>query len=516
VSTLVDRGSARAGLRGAARGGLVNLAGAAFSGLAGLAVTMLVARGLGPDSAGVFFAATSVFLLAQMLAKLGTDTGLVYWVARLRATGRADLVRRCLRVALVPVVVAGIAGGVALFVATPGLAHLPALAGRAAGRHTADFARALRVLAVFLPAAALSDALLSATRGYRTMRPTVLVEKLARPALQLVLLAGALLFAGTTADTVAWVAPYLASFAVAAWWLARMDRPPTPAGHPVPRLPAGEFWRFTAPRSLSSICQVALQRLDVLLVAGMLGFRAAALYTVATRFMVVGQLGNQAIGTAVQPRLAELLSRHDTAGARTLYRDATAWLVLLTWPLYLGTAAFAPLYLGLFGGGYDAAAGVAAVPLLCAAMLAAAACGMVDMVLTMGGRTTWNLANVAVALGVNLALNLALIPPLGIVGAALAWAVALLVKNLLPLVQIGLVLRLHPFGPATGIAAALAVGCVGVPAAAARLVFGPTLLGLVAAVAVAAPAYAAACWLLRSRLDLLTRKREKTCEPTIP
>ena len=72
-----------------ARGGVAGILGAGVAGLAGLAVTWLVAHRLGPEQAGAFFAATATFVLAGALAKLGTQTGLVYWPARLRARGHA-------------------------------------------------------------------------------------------------------------------------------------------------------------------------------------------------------------------------------------------------------------------------------------------------------------------------------------------------------------------------------------------------------------------------------------------
>src|SRR3954447_2025821 len=91
---------ARPASRGVARGGLANMAGAALAGAAGVAVTWVVARSLGTDEAGAFFSATAAFVLVGGLAKLGTQTGLVYWPARLRATGRERLLGTCLRTGL--------------------------------------------------------------------------------------------------------------------------------------------------------------------------------------------------------------------------------------------------------------------------------------------------------------------------------------------------------------------------------------------------------------------------------
>src|SRR5213078_4021960 len=132
----------------------------------------LAARALGPARAGGFFAATTAFTLAGTVAKLGTPTGLVYFIARLRARGAAgSALRRCVRVGVAPVAAASLVAAMALWFAAP-----------------VSYRMQLRVLAVFLPVAVLADTLLAATRGWRRMRPTVVLDKLIRPLLQLVLL----------------------------------------------------------------------------------------------------------------------------------------------------------------------------------------------------------------------------------------------------------------------------------------------------------------------------------------
>ena len=121
------------------------MAGAALAGGAGVAVTWVVARSLGPHQAGAFFAATAAFVLAGGLAKLGTQTGLVYWPARLRATGRAHLLGACLRAGLVPVAVLSVVLAAGMWLAAPAIARVTAHdAAAVVDAHTV----ALRVLAV--------------------------------------------------------------------------------------------------------------------------------------------------------------------------------------------------------------------------------------------------------------------------------------------------------------------------------------------------------------------------------
>src|SRR5207253_2692918 len=102
-----------------------------------------------------------------------------------------------------------------------------------------------------------------------------------------------------------------------------------------------EFWSFTAPRSVTGLAQALLQRLDIIIVAGILGPAEAAVYAAATRFLVLGQLGNQAISAPVEPRLSGLLARRDLVGTQEVYRLSTAWLICVNWPLFLVTAVYA-------------------------------------------------------------------------------------------------------------------------------------------------------------------------------
>ena len=130
--------------------------------------------------------------------------------------------------------------------------------------------------------------------------------------------------------------------------------------------------------------------------------------------------------------------------------------------------------------------------ILSLSMLVATGCGMVDMVLIMAGRTSWNLGNAVLALAVNLVLDLLLIPPFGITGAAIGWGVAILFANLVPLSQVRFALHLHPFGRGTKYAMALSAGCYGVIPGVALLLAGPGLSTLIPALVVGT-----LIWLLR-------------------
>jgi len=449
-----------------ARRGTASVLGAGFSALSGVLLVVIVTNGFTATTAGTLFSATSAFLILESIALIGTDTGLVRCLPDQLAAGRVADLRRTLAISALPVLVLSVGMSVVLYLSSAVIA--PHLVGTEAA---ATMVPMLRVLAVVLPVAALHDVVVTATRGLGSMRPTVLVENTGRLGLQALGVLGVyLLGGGPTALALAWGLPYLAGLAVAAVWMRAMlartsALPARSEGAAPPRAPtawrplAGEFWSYTGPRAIARVTQTALKKSDIVLVAALASPADAALYAAATRFIVLGQLFVQAVQQALSPHLSSLFARGDRSAADSLFKAATLWSVLASWPFYLVLAGFSPALMGVFGHGYDVASDVVLV--LSLTMLLATACGPVDAVLLMAGRSWLSLRNSSIALAVNVGLNLVLIPTAGIRGAAISWAVAIVVRNLLPLVQVRRDLGMWPVTRPTVRLAAAALACFG-------------------------------------------------------
>ena len=145
---------------------------------------------------------------------------------------------------------------------------------------------------------------------------------------------------------------------------------------------------------------------------------------------------------------------------------------------------YGPEILSIFGHSYRA--GDMVMVILGLTMLVATACGQVDMVLITTGRSSWSLANGLMAVGVNVGLDVLLIPRYGITGAAIGWSAAIIITNLVPLAQLAASKRLNPFGRGTFIAIGLAVVSFAVIPLAARAAFGRDAAASLSAVAAAA------------------------------
>ena len=535
VTARRDSGQPGPRLKDVARGSALNLIGALVAAVTTLVLTVVITREYTKPVAGAFFTAISLFLIVESAAGLGAWVGLVNFIARLRRLGHEDRVAAILRAAIVPVVIVSLACTAGMILFAEPLAHL-LLSGHLGkdGAAPGTVADALRALALALPFAALSDTLLGAARGYRAMKPTVIVDKIGRSTAQLVGVTVAISAGSIALLAPLWALPYVPAAAIGWYWLRRVRRDHRPAagapGQPGPgavstggstaadrgaaarsgkavSVGAGVgsatsrgFWRFTGPRAVANLAQITIQRIDIVLVAIILGPVEAAIYTAATRFLVAGQFANSALSQAAQPRFAELFAVDDRRGANVVYRATTAWLVMLTWPLYLLAVIYGPEILSIFGHSYRA--GDMVMVILGLTMLVATACGQVDMVLITTGRSSWSLANGLMAVFVNVGLDLLLIPRYGITGAAIGWAVAIIITNLIPLAQLAASKRLNPFGRGTFIAIGLSVVSFAVIPLAARAVFGPGAAASLGAVGAGCLVQAAGLWRFRDSLRL--------------
>ncbi len=497
----------RTQVREFARGGLVGLLGSVVAAAAGFTLTVVVARVLGPARTGVFFTVVALFMILTEVTELGADTGVVRSGGRLRALGRHRELRRVLVAALIPVLAAGALAGLAIFAAAPALADL--LVDRA---HHGDAVFLLRVCAPFLIVSAARNVTLAGTRGLGNLTAfsvqANIVTPVARPVL---VIAVAALGYGAGAVMIAWSLPIGLTFVAALVILLRSvrraearQRGPraVPAVPPEPgeRSAVRELWAFASMRGVAAMFEITVVWLGVPLVSAMVSTHDAGIYATASRFITTGTLVLAATRIAVAPQIAGLLARGETTEAEDLNAVATGWVVAASWPLYIALAVFGPFVLTLFGK--DFAGGAGAMAILACAMALVLAAGNVQTVLLMGGKSSWNLLDKAIVVVVMVVLHLLLVPPFGIIGAAVAWGTSMLVDNLLAAVQVryllGLRLKTRMLAPVAG----WVVVWFGVLGVVMRAALGTSMVVVVAYALIAGCGYAAVLWRRRTTLRM--------------
>jgi O-antigen/teichoic acid export membrane protein len=489
----------------AARSGALGMLGAAYAGAMGFLLTVVIGRFFGSVTAGLFFESVAIFTVLNGVALMGADTGMIRTTARLRAMGRDRDLSTLVRVTAPALILSGIASGLMLWTAARPAADWM-------NPEEPDQALAfLRVLAGTLVISALCQAYLHGTRAHGSIRPFVLLYQVGLPTSRVLLVVLVAMMDGGAARhhalAWAWAGPLVAMDIAAVAYIARKSRRlDLPSPHPSSpprtdsRFVAAEMWRFSLPRGLASLFETGLVWIDVLIVGYYLGPAIAGSYAAASRFVTTGTLAMEATRLATAPILATAFAHGDRERARSVFGYTTVWLILISWPLFIALALHSHVVMASMGRGFEHAAG--ALQLMALMMLAYTAMGNVNALLLMAGRSNLTALNTAFSFILNVALNVALVPAMGVAGAAVAWGSALIFDSVLCTLECRYLLQVtQQVRPA---AAAMVVSAVafGLPALFARALHLPTLTGVAFYGITSLSLYGALLWWRRADLYL--------------
>lgn len=178
----------------------------------------------------------------------------------------------------------------------------------------------------------------------------------------------------------------------------------------------------------SSLGSVLLQRLDVLMLGYFMGPAAVALYNIGTKLTNYLEIPLRAVSLVIFPRLSQTLQEKGPAGlARFWERSASQMLALVLPPCLLLFPLAEPTIVLMAGQSYAEAAPVLQIFLLIALLkpLGRLAGISFDAI----GQPKLNFRLVWLSLLLNLGWNFLFIPWLGVVGAAWATVISMLVTT---------------------------------------------------------------------------------------
>jgi O-antigen/teichoic acid export membrane protein len=483
-----------------ARGGALNMVGSIVYGAANFVLLVVLNRVLGTSEAGIVLVAIAIFNIIETIAELGCGTGLVRMLSRDRAMERQDLLRATVIVAIVPVFIASLIGMGILWALAEPMAHLLADDG-----DTQLVADVLRAMSLFLPFATLHSVLVSGTRGFNTMIPQTVIERVGRAtALPMVVAIAVGLGMGPVGVGACWAATTVVALVFSSRAMAKRVKRATANKGLVPAAPscaiAKDFWAFTAPRAVGQSAEVAVNWIDTVLVGILASTTAAGIYASGTRYILPGVYAANALMQVTGPRISGLLSKGNKHEASQLIKVVAGWQSAVMWPIYLITALFPSPLLRVFGPEVVEAKG--ALVAISVAMLVTAPAGPVASVILMAGRSRQQMMNTLVLVVINVGGNLLFVPSHGITAAGMTWGATILVAALLPGWQAARSLGVATLGRPALVAVAAAAATVGVVGIASRLALGDAVSGLLVTSSVGVLAYVVALGVVRAELHL--------------
>jgi O-antigen/teichoic acid export membrane protein len=400
-------------------------------------IALMLARMLGANDYGLYVLAVSAITLFVGISALGLDDAMIRYVAIL--SGRRDTlgVRGTIQLGVAVSTAGGVLIGVVMFVAAQpianGIFHEPSLA------------HLLQMLAIVAPFLTLSNVLAGTARGFGRMDYTALAENVVQSLVRLALLVVARIALGGVSVSVAVFAYGASDVAATVVLVALLQKyfPLSKFRDGEIRRVASPVFRFAIPLWLSGMLRQFRRSFQTILLGATAAAASVGIFSIVSSITTVGHICLLALFVAVKPTLARLHDIGDRDGLTHLYRTATRWAFTITLPFFLVIVLFRESILGVFGESFTA--GSTALLILAFAEIVNAGTGICGPVLDMTGHTTMKLANSITLTFVLIAGNAALIPPFGVLGAAIASLAGITISNLMCLFEIWWLERLLPF-----------------------------------------------------------------------
>jgi len=386
---------------------------------------------------GVFSLALAILTICGGIATLGLLQAAPRSIAYARGKNDREKVQKLISASIQLGLIAGISLGIVVFFTSD------IIAGKIF--HDANLGFPLKVFALGIPISALISVLVSLFQGFDDVKPTAYFQYISR-SLLLLLFVLPVFFLKLPFTGVYYV--YLASLVISCvlLFVYAIKRLPfaikfrTGLGsNPV----AKELLLFSLPLLGMAMLGLIIISADTFMLGGLKGSAEVGLYNAARPLADVIAAPLPALGLIYLPVASGLYAQGAMSELRRNFSVLTKWLVSATLPLFLVLFLFPETVLNfLFGAGYIAAA--PALRILSLGLIIGNFFGPVGGTLVVIGEVRFLMWVYLAAALLSVGLNFALIPPLGVEGAAVAFVAVQAFINLTYCRKLHGLTRAHP------------------------------------------------------------------------
>lgn len=200
---------------------------------------------------------------------------------------------------------------------------------------------------------------------------------------------------------------------------------------------------FSIPLLGTNFLQFLIMWINILMVGYFMSPLYVGIYRVAAQIAILIIIFLSSFNAIFAPLVADLYHKKELDKLNEIFKLTTKWIFYLTIPLFIIVLFCSRQIMTVFGNEFTI--GAAVLLILAFAQLVNACTGGVGFALIMSGKERLELLNMLLICTLNIALNLLLIPRYGIIGAAIATGISIIVVNLVRLFQVERILGLFPY-----------------------------------------------------------------------
>jgi len=385
---------------------------------------------------GIFSLALAVLTFGMMLASMGLHQGATRYIAYARSKNNAVEVRSVISISLLLVVAASVIIGLALFLSAEAVAVNIF--------HSRDLTTPLQIFAIGMPFFALINIFASLFRGFDRAEPQVYFQYVMLNTLFVIFLL-VVTFGGLPFVTVFYA--YLAALVITctASVVYTVKKLPEPIVFRAADVSTSkQLLAFSLPLLGTAMLLTITLWTDTLMLGYFKTPDLVGLYSAAYPLAQFIAFPLSALMLIYIPVATTLFSQDLMAELRKNYVSLTKWLVSLTAPVFLVLCLFPEAVLSIFfGASYTDAA--LALRILSASFFLVNIFGPGTATLIALGKPRFVMWVTLAGATVNVVLNIILIPPLGIVGAAIASAISFILGSVVVFLRLYSLCQIQPF-----------------------------------------------------------------------
>ncbi|NQU30181.1 MAG: flippase [Anaerolineae bacterium] len=416
-----------------AQGALVNFVGK-FGRLAKGSFIWIVTILFGTHVLGLYEQIWAIISTLQGVATFGLHRSIVRFIVTARTARDKDQEARVLLVALLlSLAISTVLTGLTMLAADWIMAFY----------ETPDLSAPLMIMALALPFLAMGTVLVGATRALRIMRVDVYVTSIAAPLILLALgsVAG-LLDWGLKGLALAQIAMALGRFLLAGYFFRRYFSLSACLRQLKERLPWSALFNFSLPIMINDMINSILFRLDILMLAAYVDPQWVGIYAITRRVSSAILKLPESLDPIFSTVVSDLASRQEHRQLGDRFVTVARWTLIVGLPFLAAVLLIGRKIVDLFGP--EMAAGAPTLVVLSIGMTFFGLFALSEPLLIMTGRPYLSLGNRIIWLVTNVLLNVLLIPRYGIIGAALGTSISMNLVNILRVIQVYVIYKIHP------------------------------------------------------------------------
>ncbi len=416
-----------------ARHGGIAIIGSLLSNVLRFLTQVLLVKTLGPEKYGLYTIGFSVFTIGSQISQLGLTEGIIKFGSVNNNENDQPRLKGLFQLTIILTVI------VSMFLAIFLLVIAPYIVRNFFDKNELDLI--LKYFIISIPFCVFSAILAASFRATQNILQYSVVQFILHPAIYLFLIA----IFGSVGLTIIHA---LEAF-VAAWFLVAVFG--SIAAYKVclalfykgkAKYEPKKIFRFTMPVFISKFLPLIINHFDKVILGRMVLADDVGVYSAGGKIAAQIIIFMQAFNLIFSPVIAEYFHDNRIKELNALFKTVTRWTIFLTMPFVLFAVIYADLIMNLFGSEYVVGKNI--LILCCLAQFINVCTGPLEYMLVMG-KQDLDLINNCLFVAVNIILNIILINRYGILGAALALILSMVIINLVRLVEMYVLYGLWPY-----------------------------------------------------------------------